>query len=120
MRRSISGARGVIKAETETGWLADFHRPVAAKGVELSAEDLCLTREYADPRARTRISNQHCPNFPVRVGDSVAAMITTEGHETGQMVDNPFHDWSDYRSQRMVPEVEFLGGTATRWGITST
>ncbi len=120
MRGMISGAKGVIKAETETGWLADFHKPVAVRGVKLSAEDLCLTRDYADPRARTRISNQHCPNFPVQVGDSVAAILATEHQQTGRMVENPSFSWDNWQSERFIPEVEYLGGTATRWGIASS
>lgn len=111
--------RGIIVGPSESGdgWIANMSHPTALAGVELSTDGLCVTRDYANDGARTRLTKLHAPGLPVQQGDTVVAHVETRAGPTGGMVE----DLTRYRhyddEPHLAPEIGILGATAVRWGI---
>lgn len=80
---------GVVTEAVDGGFIADMSRPEKVAGVFLPVGGLCVTRGYANPDARTRITNLHAPELPVAAGSVVVASVTSEKEYTGQSVSNP-------------------------------
>ena len=110
--------QGVIVGEIEGGFVADMTHPERLEGVSLPLGGLCLTRDYPNQGARTRVTQHHVPCLEVRTGDPVVAVVEMERDFTGRMAPNPAYS-RNWDAPQRIPETEVVAGVAKRWGVKS-